>query len=469
MSSTPQTPENGLTELSRSAARHVWHHATQVAAYADQGPLMLVEGRGATVTDAFGREYIDGTAILGVTQIGHGRKDMAEVIAAQVQKLEYASLANGFSHVPAAELALRLESLTPGALQVSYFACSGSEANDTAIKMARQYHARRGNPSRTKIIGRRHSYHGVTMGAVSATGIPPLREAAAPLVPGFSHVVEPYVYRSQSVLGCDPSEVGEKAAAALETEILWQGPETVAAFIGEPIQLPQTIKVPPADYWPRIQEICRRYGVLLITDEVFNGFGRTGKWFASEHFGIEPDIMVVSKGLTSGYIPLSAAIATAEVYDAFWGGPQDAFAHAGTYSGHPVACAAALKNLDIMEDEQLVQRSAVMGGRLRRGLEELRDRPIVGNVSGEGLMLSVELVNDQETREPLSTEVGVTIKNRMQELGVLGRFLPNSLYYYPPLVVTEEQVDRLVEVTAQAIDEVTGHSAAGRLTAAAQA
>jgi adenosylmethionine-8-amino-7-oxononanoate aminotransferase len=452
-SSGSDARETDVVELSRSAARHVWHHATQVAAYAETGPLMLVEGRGATVTDGFGREYIDGTAILGVTQIGHGRKDMAEVIAAQVQKLEYASLANGFSHVPATELALRLADLTPGSLQASYFACSGSEANDTAIKMARQYHARRGNPSRVKIIGRRNSYHGVTMGAVSATGMQPLRQAAAPLVPGFSHIVEPYVYRSQSVLGCDASEVGERAAAALEAEILWQGPETVAAFIGEPIQLPQTIKVPPADYWPRIQEICRRYGVLLITDEVFNGFGRTGKWFASEHFGIEPDILVVSKGLTSGYLPLSAAIATAEVYDAFWGGPADAFAHAGTYSGHPVACAAALKNLDIIEDEQLVDRSARMGERLRHGLEQLRDRPLVGNVSGEGLMLSVELVSDQETKQPLPNEIGTFIKDRMQELGVLGRFLPNSLYYYPPLVITEEQVDRLIEVTAQALDD----------------
>jgi adenosylmethionine-8-amino-7-oxononanoate aminotransferase len=334
--------------------------------------------------------------------------------------------------------------------------------------MARQYHARRGNPTRTKIIGRRNSYHGVTMGAISATGTPALRQPAAPLVPGFSHIVEPYVYRAETALGCDPSEVGERAAAALEAEILWQGPETVAAFIGEPIQLPETIKVPPANYWPRIQEICRRYGVLLITDEVFNGFGRTGRWFASEHFGIEPDIMVVSKGLTSGYIPLSAAVATAEVYDAFWGRPQDAFIHAGTYSGHPVACAAALKNLEIIEEEGLVERSARMGERLRRGLEELRDRPFVGNVSGEGLMLSVELVRDQGTKESLPVEIGVAIKNRMQELGVLGRFLPNSLYYYPPLVVTEEQIDRIVEVSAQALDEVTARFSNGRVPAAAQ-
>jgi putrescine---pyruvate transaminase len=442
------------TSLRDAAVHHVWHHATQVAQYADAGPLMLTRGAGVHVWDDRGNKYIDGTSILGVSQVGHGRREIADAVAAQICKLEYASLANGFSNEPAAQLAVKLAEMTPGHLTLSYFCSTGSEAVDTAIKATRQYHRQKGEAARYKIIGRRGSYHGITLGALSATGITSLRTPFGPLLPGFSHIAQPYTYRRETELGgCGEADVGRVAADALEQQILFEGPETVAAFIAEPIALPQAIKVPPEDYWPRIQTTCKKYGVLLITDEVFNGFGRTGRMFASEHFGIEPDIMVMSKGLTSGYIPLSAAIVTERIADAFWGEAKNAFHHGGTYSGHPVACAAALANLDIIDREDLVANSAAMGERLMRGLTGLGNRRFVGNVSGRGLLTSVELVKDAGTKEPAPLEVGAFLRDRMTELGLIARFLPNAIYFYPPLTVTTEDVDCIIEFFERALSD----------------
>ena len=440
-------------EIAQLAVRHLWHHATQVAEYADVGPLMLVEGHGAIVRDIHGREYIDGTSILGVTQIGHGRKEMAEAIAAQVVRLEYGSLANGFSNVPATLLAAKLAEMTPGDLAVTFFACSGAEANETAIKMARQYQLQSGFKGRTKIIARRGSYHGTSMGALSATGLTGLRAPFEPLVPGFRHIAQPYVYRSETELGCAGDECGVRAAKALEQQIVFEGPETVAAFIAEPVAVPQAIKVPPPEYWPMVQEICTRHDVLLIVDEVFVGFGRTGKMFTSEHWNIRPDIMTVSKGLTSGYVPLSGAVATRRVADAFWGEAKDAFQHGGTYSGHPVACAAGLANLAIIEREQLVARAEKMGTVFLSGLRELEGRPFVGNVSGIGLLTSVELVADPRTKTPAPAEVGRYLRDRMAELGVIGRFLPTSIYFYPPLVIERDQIEQILMAFRQALDD----------------
>lgn len=440
-------------ELGQTAVRHLWHHITQVAEYADVGPMLLVEGQGALVRDIAGREYIDGTSIMGVTMVGHGRAEIADAIAAQARRLEYASLTNGFSNVPATELARLLADRAPGRLEVSFFACSGSEAVEAAIKIARQCQAQRGFPRRTKIIARRGSYHGVTLGALSATGLPGFRAPFEPLLPGFVHIAQPYVYRCDTELGCRPDEVGAAAAAALERQILFEAPETVAAFIAEPVAIPQAIKVPPADYWPQIQQICRKYGVLLIVDEVFNGFGRTGRWFGADHWSIEPDLMTVSKGLTSGYVPLSAAMATREVFHAFWGEASKALQHGGTYSGHPVACAAALANLAILERERLPDNAARVGKRLLDGLRELADRPFVGDVSGIGLLTSIELVADKRTKRPAPSEVGRFLRDRMRELGLLGRYTPETIYFFPPLVIDEEQTETIVSIFRTALDD----------------
>jgi adenosylmethionine-8-amino-7-oxononanoate aminotransferase len=446
-------------EIVRKAVAHVLHWPMAAAEDVDPSPQILTEGAGALIRDIDGREYIDGNAILGVTQIGHGRADMADAIAAQVRKLEYASLANGFSNAPAAELAFRLAQIAPGDLSVSYFSTSGSEAVDTALKMARHYHRQRGATGRTKLVARHGSYHGLTFGAMSVCGLEAWREPFAPLVSDCLWVPAPYPYRSEE-LGCAPEETGRRAAEALEAAILAEGPETVAAVIAEAVPVPFAVRVPPDDYWPAVRAICDRHGVLLIVDEILTGFGRTGRMFACEHWGLEPDIMVVAKGITSGYVPLSATIVTSAVAETFWGEHGVEFMHASTYAGHPVACAAALENLDIFEREALVERGARLGERMLAGLRELEGAPFVGNVSGVGLLASVELVTDRAAKTVAPPEVGGFVARRMAELGVLVRYMPNGVYFYPPLVIEPEQVDRMVAATAQALVEAEAAFAA---------
>jgi putrescine aminotransferase len=436
----------------QQAVRHLWHWATQVADYADVGPRMLESGNGAVVRDTQGREYIDGTSILGVTQIGHGRGEMADAIAAQVRRLEYGSLANGFSNLPAAELATRLAAMAPTDLGVCFFGSNGADATEAAIKMARHFHRLQGATGRYKILAREGSYHGLSMGALSATALTAVRTPYEPLVPGFGHVAQPYVYRYDGT----PEECGEHAADDLERRIRFEGPETVAAFIAEPVALPQAVKVPPPNYWPRIREICDRYGVLLIVDEVLCGFGRTGRLFGSEHWQLRPDILTVAKGLTSGYVPLSAAIASRRIADAFWGDASVAFQHGYTYQGHPVACAAAMANLDILEREQLTERADRMGERLLDGLRGLEEHPYVGNVSGIGLFTSVELVADRKTKAPVAPEVGSHVAARMADLGVLGRWMPSSIYFYPPLVIEPKQIEQIVSALGDALLDAHG-------------
>jgi putrescine---pyruvate transaminase len=438
-------------DVQEAAVRNLWHWSTQIAEFGDLGPTILEEGSGSTVRDSSGREYIDATSILGVTQIGHGRAEMAEAIAAQVMRLEYGSLANGFSNAPAALLAARLAALAPGDLEVCFFGANGTDANETAFKMARQYHRLRGDGGRFKIISREGSYHGLSIGALGATGAAAWRTPFEPLWPGFLHVAQPYVYRYDGT----PDECGAHAADNLERRIVSEGPDTVAAFIAEPIAMPQAIKVPPDNYWQRVREICDRYGVLLIVDEVLTGFGRTGRLFASEHWDLQPDIMTIAKGLTSGYVPLSAAIASRRIADAFWGDETVAFKHGYTYQGHPVACAAALTNLDIFAREKLVDRAEAMGAHLFAGLEALLDYPLVGNVSGKGLFASVELVSDPSTKEPVAATVGRRIASSMAERGILARWLPNSIYIYPPLVIERTQIDQIVKALGDALLEAS--------------
>jgi putrescine aminotransferase len=445
-------PGNANRELAGRALRYLMHWQTQRADFHETGPHVLVEGEGAIVRDADGRELIDGTSILGTSHIGHGRAEMADAIADQVLRLEFASLANGFSNVPAIDMAERLAGMAPGDLSVTFFSATGAEAVEAAIKMARQYHRRVGAASRTKVIARDGSYHGLTLGALSATGIAASRSDFQPLVPGFRHVPAPYPFRPEP-LNCASMDVGARAAEALEAAIVYEGPDTVAAFIAEPIPVPMAIRVPPDDYWPAVREICNRHGVLLIADEVFDGFGRTGRMFACEHWGLEPDILTLAKGITSGYVPLSATMATRNVADVFRGDVAFQFQHGATYAGHPVACAAGLTNLDILEREQLAERARQRGDRLMGGLAALQDAPFFGDVSGRGLLISLELVSDLESKAPAAPKIGAFVKARMADLGVIVRYMPNSLYFYPPLTISEVQVDRIVEATRAALED----------------
>jgi adenosylmethionine-8-amino-7-oxononanoate aminotransferase len=414
-----------------------------------QEPLLFVEGKGAILRDANGREYIDGLACLWNVNVGHGREELAEAAAAQIRRLAYASAYVGFTNEPAVRLAERLVKLAYPNLSGVYFTTGGAESNETAFKTARYYWRRRGKPNKTKIISRHHAYHGVTLAAMSATGIPAYHRMFEPRVPGFIHIPPSYPYRY-------PGSMAE----ALEEAILREDPETVAAFIAEPVMGAGGVIPPTPDYFPRIREICDRYQVLFIADEVITGFGRTGKWFALEHWGVQPDIVSFAKGVTSAYLPLGGVMVSREIHQAILDAPpSERYMHAATYSGHPTCCAVALRNLEILEQEGLVERAARMGQRLLAGLKTLRDLPVVGDVRGLGLMCGVELVEDRGTKEP-AIGLGSRVLSEARRRGLVTRIragqrgefpIGDTILLAPPLVITEEQVDRMVEILRESI------------------
>ena len=419
--------------------------------------LMFERGEGAMLIDDRGRTYLDAMSSLWNVNVGYGRKAIVEAAGDQMTKLAFTSAYGGWGHEPGARLAARLAELAPGDLEVTFFASGGGEGNDTAYKVARLYWKLRAEPHRVNIVARLRDYHGLTYGATSATGLPMFWRNFEPLAPGFLHAPAPDPYRH------DPREgpAGEAYAKALEKVILEAGADTVAAVVVEPVQGAGGLIVPPPDYLPRVREICDRYGALLIADEVITGFGRTGRWFGMEHWGVVPDLMVFAKGVTSGYLPLSGVMLSRKVHEGLRE-LRGAFPHAFTYSAHPVACAAALRNLDILEEEDLVARSAEMGARLLRGLEGVRARAIVGDVRGLGLMAGVEVVRDRSTKEAF--DPGLAVARRIWQAaldgGVVLRPLPGDIIAMsPPLIVSESQVDRIVEVLDQAIGRVSAELA----------
>jgi putrescine---pyruvate transaminase len=416
--------------------------------------LMFNHGEGAVLTDVEGREYVDAMASLWNVNVGYGRRVLAEAAAEQMSSLAFSSGYGGFGHVPGTLLAARLAELAPGDLEVTFFASGGAEANDSAYKMARLYWKLRQEPKKVTIVSRLRDYHGLTYGATSATGLPVFWDRFDPLAPGFLHAPAPDPYRY------DPGETGVPAgvayARALEQVIVEAGPDTVAAVVAEPVQGAGGLIVPPAEYLPLVRQICDRHNVLLITDEVITGFGRTGRWFAVEHWNVAPDLMIFAKGVTSGYLPLSGVMLTGEVHRTLQS-LGAAFPHGFTYSGHPTACAVALRNLQIIEEEDLVARAAKVGARLQDRLAGLRSRPLVGDVRGLGLLGGIELVRDRETRALHDPSVGVARRVWLHALaeGVIVRPLGGDVIALsPPLVITEEQVDRVVEVLDQAIGKV---------------
>ena len=413
--------------------------------------LIFSSGSGATLTDIDGRDYIDGFASLWNVNVGYGRTELADAAAAQMKTLAFSSAYGGFSTAPAIELAAKLAELAPGELEVTYFASGGAEANDTAYKVARLYWTLRGEPQRVNIISRLRDYHGLTFGATSATGLPNFWKGFGPLAPGFLHAPSPDPYRFSG-----EGSPGAAYANALEDVVLKAGAHTVAAVVAEPVQGAGGVIVPPADYFPLLRQVCDRHGLLLIADEVITGFGRTGRWFALEHWNVKPDLMIFAKGVTSGYLPLSGVMLTRSVHDTLKSvkGP---FAHGFTYSGHPTACAVALRNLQIIEDERLVARAAERGAYLQKRLQELRSHEIVGDVRGLGLVAGVELVRDRTTKELFDPSQGAARRVWLNALeqGVIVRPLPGDvLGMSPPLVISEQQIDRMVTVLDRAIANV---------------
>jgi len=452
--------ETEISELLELDRTHWLHPQGDLDAAPGLAPQLLFErGSGSTLVDLAGRTYVDAMAGLWNVNVGYGRAELADSAAAQMRDLAFHSAYNGFGHAPGIRLAARLAELAPGDLEVTFFASGGAEANDTAYKLARLYWKLKGEPGRVNIVSRLRDYHGLTLGATSATGLAVFWKNMEPLAPGFLHAPAPDPYRHDPASGM---QAGEAYAQALEKVIVDAGPETVAAVVAEPVQGAGGLIVPPADYFPRVRAICDRYGILLIADEVITGFGRTGKWFGMQHYGVVPDLMIFAKGVTSGYLPLSGVMLTRSVHDVLRL-LKGTLPHGFTYSGHPTACAVALRNLQIIEEEGLVERAAARGARLKAGLETLRRHELVGDVRGLGLLGGLELVRDRETKELFDPALGVGRRVFLAALeeGVIVRALGGDVIAMsPPLVITEAEVDRTVEVLDRALARVGGEIAA---------
>ncbi|MCI0799154.1 MAG: aspartate aminotransferase family protein, partial [Chloroflexi bacterium] len=385
----------------------------------------------------------------------YGRTEIADAAYAQMLKLTYMPM--GTTTEPTIQLAEKIASITPGDLSRCFFTSGGSEAVETAMKLARAYFKRVGEPTRFKFISRKGSYHGATFGtlALGGTAIFPKTDYE-PLLAGVFHGPQPNPYRCEYG-GATPEECAERCANAIEEIIKFQGPDSVAAVIAEPVSSPMGAVVPGPNYWPMLREICDRYGCLLIADEVITGFGRTGKMFACEHWGITPDIMTVAKGITSGYIPMGGAITRKPISDAFIGSERVAFRHVITFGGHPVAAAASLKNIEIMETEGMVENSATMGRYLLDGLEELKQKhTIIGDVRGLGLFCGMEMVKDRQTKEyfPAEAELGPKLTQGFSSNGLILRG-GDVMNIAPPLCVTSGEIDEIVSV----LDRVIGQTA----------
>ena len=393
MSGTDQTDH---TERLRALGeRHLWMHFTRMGGLAAEPMNVIERGEGCWVVDSAGKRYLDGLAGLFVVQAGHGRTELAAAAARQAEQLAYFPIW-GNAHEPAIELAARLAALAPGDLNRVFFTVSGSEAVETAWKLARQYFRAIGQPGRTKVIARDIAYHGTTMGALAITGIPSLRAPFEPLTPGVTHVPNTNTYRPW-IEGLDDEAFVAATADAIERAIEMEGPETVAAVVIEPLQNAGGCLVPPPGYLQRVREICDRHGVLLVSDEVICAYGRLGHMFGCERYGYQPDIITSAKGLTSGYAPLGAAIVSDRLMEPFLE-DRAMFSHGITFGGHPVSCAVALANLDIFEAEDLCGHVRANEGRFHDTLTALADIPIVGDIRGEGYFWAIELVKDRETK-----------------------------------------------------------------------
>ncbi len=395
------------TEQSSKAYDHLWMHFTRMSSYRDAPVPTIVRGEGAYIFDANGRRYLDGLAGLFVVQAGHGRTELAEAAYKQAQDLAFFPIWS-YAHPKAVELAERLANYTPGDLNKVFFTTGGGEAVETAWKLAKQYFKLTGRPTKYKVISRAVAYHGTPQGALSITGLPALKAPFEPLVPGAHKVPNTNFYRAAEIsgfeaLGKDPEAFGRWAADQIEQQILFEGPETVAAVFLEPVQNAGGCFPPPPGYFQRVREICDKYDVLLVSDEVICAFGRLGTMFACDKFGYVPDMITCAKGMTSGYSPIGACIVSDRIAEPFYTG-DNTFLHGYTFGGHPVSAAVALVNLDIFEREGLPQHVLDNEGAFLKTLQRLHDLPIVGDVRGNGFFYGIELVKDKATKETLSDE-----------------------------------------------------------------
>ncbi len=446
-------PKNiNIAEVVQHDIAHHFHPFTDHKAFhAAGGPRVITQADGVYIWDGKGNKILDAMSGLWCVNIGYGRKELADVAYRQMLDLPYYNTFFKTTTVPATELATKISSLLPKRFQHIFFTNSGSEANDTIVRFVRHYWKLKGKPYRQHFIARTRGYHGSTMVAVNLGGMSDMQEQGGTLFPGFHHVQQPHWFD----FGGDktPEEFGLDAAADLEKKILEVGPENVAAFIGEPIQGAGGVLIPPSTYWPEVQRICKKYGILIIADEVICGFGRTGNWWGFQSLGFEPDIVAMAKGLSSGYQPIGAvAISDTLTKDFFELGGD--FNHGMTYAGHPVAAAVALKNIEIIEDEKLVERVAELAPYFAKGLASLNDHPIVGETRSMGLIGAIELSKDKATRARFhdSGRVGTICRDHCFANNLVMRACWDTIVLAPPFTITKKEIDEIVRLARVALD-----------------
>jgi putrescine aminotransferase len=444
--------ERSLAAWQAADSRHYLHPFTDHRSLAGRGSRVIVRGEGVYVYDANGRQILDGMSGLWCVNLGYGRRELVQAAARQMEVLPYYNSFFQCTHPVAIELAERLAELTPPQFDRVFFTGSGSEANDTVVRMVRRYWDLLGQPERKIIISRENAYHGSTIAAASLGGMQPMHAQGGLPIPGVVHIRQPYWYGLGGDL--DPDAFGLAAARELEAKIGQLGAERVAAFIGEPIQGAGGVVIPPETYWPEIQRICDRHGILLVADEVITGFGRTGDWFGSQHYGLRPDLMPFAKGVTSGYLPLGGVMVADRVADVLveQGGE---FFHGFTYSGHPAACAVAIRTLEILRCEGLVERIRDdLGPYFAKQWSRLAAHPIVGQARSRGLFGAVELVADREERSrfPKAAAAGERCRDLCFEHGLVMRHVGETMIAAPPFVCEHRHVDELVEKAWHCLD-----------------
>jgi putrescine---pyruvate transaminase len=459
------TNQYQTAQLRELDALHHLHPFTDHRSLRIGGVRVMVRGDGPYIWDSEGKRILDGMSGLWTANIGHSCKELAEAAYAQMLELPFYNTFFRTTHPPVVTLSRKLAELAPDNLNQVFYGSSGSEANDTAIRLIRHYWALKDEPKRRIIISRKSAYHGSTIAAGSMGGMPHVHAHSYPVYEGFRHIIDPYWY-GESKDGESPESFGLRAARALEEEILEVGPENVAAFAGEPVQGAGGVKIAPESYWPEVQRIVDKYGILLLADEVITGFGRLGTWFGSQHYGIRPNLITFAKAVTSGYIPLSGVIVDDKIIDALMAHAED-FNHGYTFSGHPVACAVALKNIEIMEQEKLVPRVKEFGGpMLAKLLANFKDHPLVGEVRSIGLLGAIELVADNRTRRRFADpgRVGLICRDHFFREGFIMRAVFDTMVTAPPLIWTQTQFDEAEVVIRRALD-LTLNDVAGELAA----
>jgi adenosylmethionine-8-amino-7-oxononanoate aminotransferase len=448
-------PSETAADLQVLAKRHLWMHFTRLGAYAEADVPIIVRGDGCYVWDEKGNRYFDGLSSLFCVNIGHGRQEVAQAGADQARELDFFTTWS-YAHPRAIELAARIAGLAPGDLNRVFFTSGGGEAVETAIKLVRQYHKLTGNPTKHKVIAREIAYHGTSMGALAATGIPGLREPFEPFMPGGVHVPNTNLYRLPPHMA--PEDLAETIAHAIEFE----GPSTVAAVILEPVQNAGGCFVPPEGYFQRVREICDEYNVVFISDEVICSWGRLGEWFGCQRYDYQPDIITTAKGITSAYAPMGAAIVSDRIAEPFLEG-RTSFLHGFTFGGHPISAAVAMANIDVFEREQLNEHVRANEGAFRSMLQSLSDIPIVGDVRGAGYFAGIELVKDRETKESFNAEESETLlrgflSGELFRRGLICRSDDRGdpvIQLAPPLISTEEHFAEIESVLRPVLEEAS--------------